>query len=265
MAESSKQIIEVHLRATKGAWRQSVTRPQAVMENGCAPHQADHPPVRTARTRPGLSLDGVDRQLLNHCRWGPLSPRGTSPLRKSNKMKKLISGLWEGSLAATFALTAIPATSRALAAWFKRKHQPLAQTISAQRHRSLKPFPGEVERHCTPAQRAAAQDLAIPDASGEVRRMCCGDQLNAPRIRGHSGCHAPTAVLWAGSGTAAFQAQIVRSGPSGAEPRLASAWRATGQHRSASSATAIRQPRGAARPARLTRGRNRNRRSGRPP
>ncbi len=37
------------------------------------------------------------------------------------------------------------------------------------------------QRYRSPAQRAPAKDLAIPNPSGEVCTVCCVDQLNPPR------------------------------------------------------------------------------------
>ena len=68
----------------------------------------------------------------------------------------------------------------ALAARLERKHQPIAAPISATRHRPVPTQPGQAQRHRQAAQRATEKDLALSNASGEVRRVCCGDRLNPP-------------------------------------------------------------------------------------
>ena len=72
--------------------------------------------------------------------------------------------------------------AQCVAAWVKREHQPAFEAVLAARNGSISPFPSKTQRNCKATQRTASQDLAISDASREVRRVCCVDQLRSPSI-----------------------------------------------------------------------------------
>jgi hypothetical protein len=69
-----------------------------------------------------------------------------------------------------------------VAAWLERKHQPAAAPVTAPRNRPVPAQPGPAQRHRPAAQRTAQKDLALSNASKDLRRVCCGDQLRPPPI-----------------------------------------------------------------------------------
>ncbi len=69
----------------------------------------------------------------------------------------------------------------AVATRIKRKHQPASEAVFAARNRFICPFSSKTHCHRQTVERTASQDLAIPDASGEVRTACCVNQLSPPR------------------------------------------------------------------------------------
>ena len=71
-------------------------------------------------------------------------------------------------------------SSIAVAARLQRKHQPAAATVPASRNRPIPAQPGPAQRHRPAAQRTTQKDLALPNPSGDLRRVCCGDQLSPP-------------------------------------------------------------------------------------
>jgi hypothetical protein len=68
-----------------------------------------------------------------------------------------------------------------VATWIKREHQQAFETVFAKRNRLICPFSGKAQHNRKATQRTPSQDLAISNASGEVRRVCCVDRLRSPR------------------------------------------------------------------------------------
>src|SRR6185295_13199272 len=67
-----------------------------------------------------------------------------------------------------------------LATRLQRKHQSAAATVPASRDRPIPAKPSPAQRHRPTAQRTAKKNLALSNPSGDVRRVCCREQLNPP-------------------------------------------------------------------------------------
>jgi len=68
----------------------------------------------------------------------------------------------------------------------------------------------QAQRHSQAAERTAKKDLALSNPCGEVRRVCCGDQLNPPRnadyrSAGRASAALPSARLNAGCQPRSFE------------------------------------------------------------
>ena len=113
--------------------------------------------MRAALGRPFTSPHGADASRAQP-RWGrPPTPEPLSmgtvvatrdiTLKEIQQNEKVNLRLMGGEPGRDFCTHGHSGNLTRLGSVVQTKHQPLAQTISAQRHRSLNPLPGEVERH----------------------------------------------------------------------------------------------------------------------